>query len=246
MDTVKINRKNVKVVAHRGLSGIETENTSSAFVAAGNRSYFGIECDIHVTKDKKFVVIHDEKTSRVAGKDINVEKLKLKKIRKVVLNNKEKAGNISEMPQTRRDLVIPILSEYIGICKKYDKYCVLELKNNFSEESIKKVIQEIELFDYMDKVIFISFDFDNMVILRKLLPKQQLQFLVGSYDENVLKRLNTYNLDIDIYHVVLTKNIVDEIHANGHLVNCWTCDDKTRAEELVEMGVDYITSNILE
>ena len=52
MDTIKINKKNVKMVAHRGLSGIETENTSSAFVAAGNRSYFGIECDIHVTKEK--------------------------------------------------------------------------------------------------------------------------------------------------------------------------------------------------
>ena len=56
MNTRKFEKKSTKVIAHRGLSGIEVENTCSAFVAAGNRSYFGIECDIHPTLDKKFVV----------------------------------------------------------------------------------------------------------------------------------------------------------------------------------------------
>lgn len=246
MDTIKINKKTVKMIAHRGLSGIETENTCSAFVAAGNRSYFGIECDIHVTADKKFVVIHDETTERVAKENIDVEKTDFKTVRRIILNNKEKTGNISEMPQNRSDLIIPSLVEYISICKKYSKKCVLELKNAFKEDDIRKVIQEIEQIGYLDGVIFISFDFKNMVNLRELLPNQPLQFLVGQYSGEVLERLNAYNLDIDIYHDALTKAIVDEIHANGHMVNCWTCDDKDRAAELIEMGVDYITSNILE
>ena len=38
MDTIKIENKTVKMVAHRGLSGIEKENTCSAFVAACNRA----------------------------------------------------------------------------------------------------------------------------------------------------------------------------------------------------------------
>ena len=40
MDTIKIDNKNVKMVAHRGLSGIEKENTCSAFVAACNRATY--------------------------------------------------------------------------------------------------------------------------------------------------------------------------------------------------------------
>ena len=55
MNTIKFNKKNTQIVAHRGLSGIEVENTNSAFVAAGNRSYYGIETDIHRTKDGRFV-----------------------------------------------------------------------------------------------------------------------------------------------------------------------------------------------
>ena len=43
MNTIKLNKGNVRVVAHRGLSGIERENTNAAFVAAANRSYYGIE-----------------------------------------------------------------------------------------------------------------------------------------------------------------------------------------------------------
>lgn len=42
MNTIKINSKATKVIAHRGMSGIERENTAAAFVAAGNRGYFGI------------------------------------------------------------------------------------------------------------------------------------------------------------------------------------------------------------
>ena len=36
MDVIRIDSKETKMVAHRGLSGLERENTCPAFVAAGN------------------------------------------------------------------------------------------------------------------------------------------------------------------------------------------------------------------
>ena len=54
MNTIKFNHYGTQVVAHRGLSGIERENTAAAFVAAGNRSYYGIETDIWRTADGHF------------------------------------------------------------------------------------------------------------------------------------------------------------------------------------------------
>ena len=84
MDTVKIKKvKEVCMIAHRGLSGLETENTNSAFVAAGNRSYYGIETDVHVTVDGKFVIIHDDNTLRVADINVNVEKSSFDELRKI-------------------------------------------------------------------------------------------------------------------------------------------------------------------
>jgi glycerophosphoryl diester phosphodiesterase len=54
------------------------------------------------------------------------------------------------------------------------------------------------------------------------------------------------HIDIDIVAHILTKEIVDKIHAKGLKVNCWTVDSKEDAEKLVEWGVDFITTNILE
>ena len=238
MQTIKVNKKNVKIIAHRGLSGIELENTASAFVAAGNRSYFGIETDIHVTTDGKFVVIHDETTERVSDENINVEEVTYDEVRNVQLRSKYGEGRI--------DLKIPNLQEYIGICKIYEKKCILEFKNVFSEEDIKKVLNKINDMNYFENVIFISFKLDNLKILRKLLPEKELQYLCKKYDEEVMDNLNKYNLDLDIDHKNLTKEIVDKVHSNNHLVNCWTVDDKERAEELVAWGVDFITTNIIE
>jgi glycerophosphoryl diester phosphodiesterase len=39
---------------------------------------------------------------------------------------------------------------------------------------------------------------------------------------------------------------VERIHARGIKVNVWTCDWPDRAQQLIDWGVDYITSNIIE
>ncbi len=53
MDTIKIEKKNTLMVAHRGVSGLEKENTLAAFVAADNRSYYGVETDVHRTRGRQ-------------------------------------------------------------------------------------------------------------------------------------------------------------------------------------------------
>ena len=136
MDTVKINHGNTKMIAHRGLSGIEQENTNAAFVAAGNRSYYGIETDVHRTADGQYVIIHDDTTARVTNGawDVNVEQVPYRDIQAILLPDRD--GSC-----TRQDLRIPLLAEYVRICKRYEKVCVLELKNPFLREDIENIIE---------------------------------------------------------------------------------------------------------
>ena len=246
MDTIKINKGNAKMVAHRGLSGLETENTASAFVAAGNRSYFGMECDIHPTRDKEFVVIHDFTTERVCDTNITVEESNFFDLRKLVLKDRSGAGDIADMKIARGDIIIPTLEEYIAICKKYSKVSVLEIKGPFSKADLQAVVSIIKGLDWLENVIFISFDFDNCVNLRNMLPDAKVQYLVCEYNEEILNKLLMHKLDIDIYYKALTKENISQMHANNITVNCWTVDDKDVAEQLASWGVDFITSNILE
>ena len=100
--------------------------------------------------------------------------------------------------------------------------------------------------DYLEHTIFISFDFDNLVYLKEKLPEQPVQFLIGTCDEELIQKLVDHKMDLDIHFRGLTKEIVDKCHANGIKVNCWTVDRVEDATRLAELGVDYITSNILE
>lgn len=238
MDTVRYKKLKTQTIAHRGLSGIECENTCAAFAAAGNRSYFGIETDVHITADGKFVVIHDDSAERVSGIDLDIEKSTLANIRKIRLKMHD--------GYQREDYIIPTLEEYIGICKRYEKTAVLELKNHFDEIDIRKIVDIIRDEDYLNNVIFISFDLENLKILRKILPKQKLQYLVSKFNDDILQSLKKYNLDIDIDYTALNKNVVKVLKSNGININCWTCDNPGSAEKLAKLGVDFITSNILE
>ena len=242
MNTIKINSGAVKMIAHRGLSGIERENTCPAFVAACNRSYYGVETDVHVTKDGKFVVIHDETTKRVTLNEynINVEESNYADIENIILPDMDGTTH-------RKDIRIPLLSEYIAVCKKYKKICVLELKNHFEEKCLEKMLEQIKESGYIDSVIFISFDFENCVNIRKRLPGNAVQFLTSEeYSYDLTEKLCENNLDLDIYYERLDAEAVKFLHSKGIKVNCWTCDDKSAAEVLVDYGVDFITTNILE
>lgn len=242
MNTIKIDSKQALMVAHRGLSGIERENTNPAFVAAGNRSYYGIETDVHVTADGQLVIIHDETTKRVSleENDVNVEENAYVAVKDIVLPDRDGSRN-------RQDIRIPLLSEYISICKKYEKVCVLEIKNRFAQADLEKVIAESKSLEYLDSMVFISFCWENCVDLRKLLPEARIQWLTSNeVDDAKISELVENGLDLDIYHKKLNKDIIDLLHSKGIKVNCWTVDSKEDGEALVEMGVDFITTNILE
>ena len=239
MNTVKFDKKSTKVIAHRGLSGIEVENTCSAFVAAGNRSHYGVETDIHRTKDGRFIVGHDDNLGRIAGEEIFLEKTSLKVLQSVVLFDKDGTKN-------REDLRPCTLENYLSIVKKYEKHAVLELKSDFTDEEIEKIIEIVKSFDYLENLTFISFNYENLVKVRKVLPNQSAQYLFWKVTDEEIERLKRDKIDVDVWCKELIKEQIDACHAAGLKVNCWTVDTKDEGEKFASWGIDYITSNILE
>ena len=239
MNTIKFDKKNALVVAHRGLSGIERENTNAAFVAAGNRSYYGIETDFHRTADGKFIISHDQSLKRVRGEDIDVEAVSLAVAQQVVLFDKDGTKG-------RADLRAPSLENYISICKKYEKQCVLELKSVFTEEETAAYIDLIRGLGYLESVTFISFIYENLVKIRAIYPEADVQFLFSELTEEIAANVKRDRFDVDAYFGTLTKEAIEDFHKAGLKVNCWTVDNPEDGARLADWGVDFITSNILE
>ena len=239
MNTLQLSSPKPRMIAHRGCSGLEMENTCSAFVAAGNRSYSGIETDVHVTSDGQFIIIHDDTTGRVAERDLPVENTDFETLRSLRL--KDRNGIMG-----RRDLLMPSLEEYIGLCKKYEKESVLELKNHMQPEEIDRIISVIRQMDWLEHTIFISFDLPNVLYVRRRLATRKVQFLVETEMADLIGILRKHDLDLDIDVHLVTEDLVRAVHGIGHEVNVWTVNTLEKAAQLAAWGVDYITSNIIE
>lgn len=240
-NTLKIaNHGNTKIVAHRGLSGLERENTCSAFIAAANRSYFGIETDVRRTVDGYYVLQHDANTSRNCIDCLEPEKSTFHALRSLRYKDKDESFD-------RGDLMMPTLAEYVKICRDYGKVGVLELKGLFTEEMAKDVVDIISKLGYLEGIIFISFEWESIVNIRKVYPESVCQFLTHKIDPmTIIDKLVENKFDIDANFHDLTAENVKALKDKGIVVNCWTVDTVEDAERLIGYGVDQITSNIVE
>ena len=239
MNTIKFDKKNTKIIAHRGLSGIEVENTNAAFVAAGNRTYYGIETDIYKTADGHFVIGHDDNYKRISGEEIYLERETLENLENVVFFDKDGT-------KIRKDLRPARLETYLKIVKKYEKHAILELKSDFTDEEISRIIEIIKEYEYLDNLTFISFNYENLLKVRKVLPHQSAQYLFWKVTDEEIARLVHDKIDVDVWCKELTREQIEACHKAGLTVNCWTVDEIADGERFAEWGIDYITSNILE
>lgn len=239
MNTIVIDRKQCLMIAHRGVSGLERENTCPAFIAAAVKSYYGIETDVHVTADGKYIICHDGDLKRVAGVDMVIEKSSYADLRAVRLPD-------TDGMTYRSDLLLPSLEDYIAICRKYDKVAVLELKEDMEEKHIANIAAVVKDMGWLNKTKFISFSAKNLVCLRGLYPDVAIQFLTGGATEENLEFMKKYRFDADLWEGCITGEYIEKLHEAGLKVNCWTIDDPEKAKKLIEMGVDYMTTDILE
>ena len=240
-NTIKLEDKgHTLIIAHRGLCGLEPENTNAAFIAAGNRSYYGIEADVHKTADGKYVIMHDANTLRMSGDDIEIAKATYETLRSLRLKQKDGVRG-------RTDLRIPSLEEYLGICKYYGKKAILELKDDFTAEDVDEICRTVEQLAYMEGTVFISFKLNNLLLLKERNPDQSAQYLVEKdIDDALIQEMADRKMGIDAFQYKFTEEIIRKCRTAGVETNAWTVNNPDMARKLMDWGIDYITTNILE
>ena len=189
--------------------------------------------------DGQYIIIHDDHTGRVAGDDYLVEETPFDPLRSLRLID-------TDGRKGRGDLILPSLQEYASICKKYEKISVLELKNHFEDEDIRRIIDVVRGEGQLENTIFISFDLPNLISLRRMLPDQPAQYLVKDMSDDLPQTLLKYRLDVDIDYRSLTEEAMKALREAGVKVNVWTVNTEEDALRMTALGVDYITTNILE
>lgn len=142
--------------AHRGLHDAEKpENSMAAFEAALKKGY-GIELDIHLTKDNELAVTHDHTLDRCTDRTGTVEEMTLAELQQCHLGGTQevipafrqvlelfdgKAPMIIELKSTGKnyaeltDRVMEELKGYSGLycLESFDPNCLKHLKKNYPD-----------------------------------------------------------------------------------------------------------------
>ena len=238
-DTIKLSTGACRLVAHRGLSGLEKENTCPAFLGAGLRRYWGIETDIHPTTDGRFVCCHDPNLRRVAGVDFDVREHTLAEAQAVPLPDPDGTT-------LRTDLRVPAFEDYLAICRKYGRVPVVELKGPFDAKTVRRAVACVRGAGLLDRAVFISFHWSDCERVRRLCPDNEVQYLAGPDPAIPIERHAALRIGADYRHDRITPEIVAAFHKAGLRVNAWIVDRLADAARLLDMGVDLITTDILE
>ena len=132
------------VFAHRGASAYAPENTLPAFALAANMNAFGVELDVHRTKDGQIAVIHDERIDRVSDGTGKVSELTLEELRQYSF----RAGFGDRFGQVD----IPTLDEVYELLGPRGLYVNVEIKDS-GTDFVKQVRDCAEKHRMTDKVI---------------------------------------------------------------------------------------------
>jgi glycerophosphoryl diester phosphodiesterase len=225
------------IIGHRGASGYAPENTMAAIKKAINMSCNGLELDVQLTKDQKVIVHHDWNVDRTTNGKGEIKDLTLDDIRKLDAGKWYSDEFIGEKVPTLEEVLLEVpenLFLNIEIKSKADDNRGIE----------KEVIELLNKYNRLENTVLSSFNHLCLERIRKINPEIKIGILFEAYLLDLfdyIKKFKAYSIHPCNYYV--SKELIDKAKDNNMKVFCWTVNDKSRAIELSEMGVDGIITN---
>ena len=210
------------VIAHRGASAHELENSLAAFRAAARMGADGVELDVHASADGTVFVHHDETLDGVHA----IARTAASRVREHRLSNGEP---------------VPTLDEVLALLGSLRVYVeVKALAPQFDERLLAALDQGPRPAGYAVHA------FDHRVIrrLKQRRPNLTCGVLSASYPVRPLAALTDANATVLWQEQRLVdRELVDTVHDGGAVVFAWTVDAAERMRELIALDVDAICTN---
>ena len=235
------------IVAHRGASFDAPENTMAAFRLAWQQGADAIEGDFHLTADGKIVCMHDKDLKRTGAIDRPIHTMTLAEIQQADVGSWKHDSFKGEKA--------PTLAEVLAVVPQ-GKLFLIEIK--CGPEIMPELIRVITSSGVpLDRLRVIAFNADVIAAVKDQLPGMKAYWLTSykkdeatgahspTHDEVLatLKRIKADGLDTRANVEVLTPAFIKRLRDAGLEFHCWTVDDPTLARQMIELGVDSITTN---
>ena len=173
-----------QLLIHRGIVNKKyKENLLKSFKQSFKKGY-GIETDIHATKDNEFVCFHDFTLNRIFKRKKSIKELNYSKIKKISIQNNKP---------------IPLLKDLLKTSK--NKYPIfIEIKPYLSKKLLIKLVKETARYS---NCVFISFKHKNIFNLLKI--KRNIKVGLSFSSSDSIKKIKKKTNKKKIYCLILDK-----------------------------------------
>ena len=282
----------IKIYGHRGARGDLPENTLESFKYLFENNINAYETDILISKDLIPVITHDFRLEPSFTKDSEGNWIEDENIKIFDLTYEEllkfDVGSINKLSRYGRRFVnqkplenqrIPKLSELLDLSSKNKSENLLinlEIKSTPDEENltpapedtVKLVVDEINLSNLKDKIIVSSFDWRTLTEIKNQYPEISRAYLTYQQVRGMKIKKTIYNRspwmsflpfyeDHELPKIIksqggkawhpyrkdITKKLVDISHQEDLPVNVWTVNEEYEMLKMIEYGVDGIMTD---
>lgn len=229
----------IYLTAHRGVWAVAPQNSLPSYEAAVEHGYYTAECDIHLTKDNDWVLIHNSEAESQFCQfgevsDYTVEELK---------TFSYKGGKNFWKYE---DLRIATLDEYLDVFVGTQTRPQIEIKSE-SYDMLYTIVDAVEEKGLENQAIVISFDLEQLRVIHELNSNIELWYLIDeitpeniaaakAVDENIWLSPNFEANDADSIQLAIDAGIG---------ISLWTVNTIEDAKMLYDMGIRYMETDIL-
>jgi glycerophosphoryl diester phosphodiesterase len=225
------------IVAHRGASGHAPENTIAAFERAVELGAQFIETDLHLTRDARFVAIHDptlNRTTNGSGVVRDATLAELSRLDAGVWFDRQFIGQR-----------IPSLEDVLEFARKHDVVFYLEIKYEAAWGMHHALVAALQGGEAAARTVVLSFDPSTVASLRKLDTSMMVGLLVDNSKLDAVKTaLEAGARQLCPRWDLVTRELVDEAHRADLQVVPWTVNELSQMRTVIKAEVDGIMTDL--
>ncbi|MDE7154295.1 MAG: T9SS type A sorting domain-containing protein [Muribaculaceae bacterium] len=228
-------------VGHRG-SYRGVANTAEAYRnGVDYYHYDGLECDVRVTSDGHYVILHDESTGSLCSTNLTVATSTLAQLK--ALDFKQTRGGVTYTGK------ICTVEEYLDICVEKNVFPVIELKwttgiNNNDMKNFPGLMALVEKKGLRSKAVFLTSMLTSLKYVKNNYPDVNCQYLMTSDSDAKHQACADYNLNPS-FDTSLTEEIAVRYRQEGREVAVWTVNTEANYKKFGKMGCYMMTCDYL-
>ncbi|MGW0788030.1 glycerophosphodiester phosphodiesterase [Streptomyces sp. NPDC002911] len=213
-------------IGHRGVMGVEPENTLRSFAHAEQAGMDVVELDLHLSKDGALAVMHDAAVDRTTdGRGLIAEKT-MAELRELDAGQGER---------------VPVLEEVLDAIGS-------PVQAEIKDVAAARVLAEVMLRrDLAGRVEVSSFHDEAVAEIAQLVPGVRTVLIASRWEGDVVDRAKAVGAATVALNIRrLTLEVVEQAHAEGLKVIGWVVNTQDQMRLVRALGLDGATTDYPE